>query len=72
MGVLGRCISSGLPTAGTCGGRVFPFTFEAHMGILALGGVGTGRVVEMEADGVTIFCLVIGTEGGAVLHGTYS
>ena len=49
---------------------MFPFTFEAHvhMGILALGGVETGRVVEMEADGVTIYW----HKGGAVLHGTYS
>ena len=31
---------------------VLPFTFEAHIGIVALGGFGTGRMVESQADGV--------------------
>ena len=31
---------------------VLPFTFEAHMDIVVLGDIETGRVVESRADGV--------------------
>ena len=33
--------------------------------ILALGGIGAGRVVEPQADGAAIFCPVVGMKGRA-------
>ena len=54
---------------GRCGHQVLPFTFEAHMGVLALGGIGTNRVVEPQVDGAAIFCPVVGTKGRTVPNG---
>ena len=45
---------------------VLPFTVEARMGVLALGGIGAGGVVEPQADGAAIFCPVVGTKGRAI------
>lgn len=45
---------------------VLPFTVEAHMGVLALGGIGAGRVVEPQAGGAAIFCPIVGTKGRAI------
>ena len=40
------------------------------MGVLALGGVGACRVVELQADGTDVFCPVVSTKGRAVAWGT--
>ena len=54
-----------LPPAGVA--IMVSFTFEANLGILALGGIGAGRVVvESQADGAAIFCPVVGTKGRTV------
>lgn len=34
---------------------MLPFTFEAHMDVVALGGIETGRVVESQSDGVATY-----------------
>ena len=57
--------SSDVATAGAWRRRVLPFTFEAHVGVLALEGVGACRVVELQADGTAVFCPV-DTKGRAV------